>query len=188
VLITQHLNLDVARGCDGLFDVHGAVAERFFGLAARALQGLGELGLAVDAPHAFTTAARARLEQHRVAHCGRRRFGFVQRRGGAAWYDGHAGVLHPLPGARLVTHFVDGARGRSDEHHAGSLASATQLRALGQESIAGVNPPGTDRARSIDDALGVEVRGAPLADAHRGVGAANVERVLVGVGVDRHRG
>ena len=69
------------------------------------------------------------------------------------------------------------------------LADLGQVGALGQESVAGMDGVGAGDLRGADDRRHVQVAvgAARRPDADVLVGEANVQRVLVGLGVHGHR-
>src|SRR4029453_4810329 len=66
VLVAEESNFDVARRDYVLFDQDVLVAERRHGLTRGAFQRSFEIGVFIDAAHAFAAAARRRLDQDRV--------------------------------------------------------------------------------------------------------------------------
>src|SRR5205807_10425324 len=70
--VGEHLDLDVARLLDVALEEDGGVAEGPLGGAPRRLEPGPQLGLVAGDAHADATAAGARLDEHRVAHPGRR--------------------------------------------------------------------------------------------------------------------
>src|SRR5438477_8642853 len=63
--IGEYLHFDVARPIEEPLDVQCPVAERRQRLAARRLDGIGELAASADAAHALAAAARRCLDQER---------------------------------------------------------------------------------------------------------------------------
>src|ERR1700731_2553178 len=68
MLVTQHLDLDVAWVGDEFLDEHAIVAERGFGLRARPHETLRNLGRAAGDPHALATAPSRGLDHDRKAY------------------------------------------------------------------------------------------------------------------------
>ena len=66
-VVAQHLDLDVARRDERLLDVERGVAERGLRLGRGGGERILELVRSLDEPHPLAAAARARLEQDRVA-------------------------------------------------------------------------------------------------------------------------
>jgi len=192
VAVGQHLDLDVARPLDVALDKHARVGEAGARLVGRGDHALGDLlGRARDA-HALAAAAGRRLDHHRVAD----RLGDLDGMLGAleraeeAGHRRHAGGLGQLLRLDLVAHRRDGARPRADESDAGRAERLGEGGALGQEAEAGMHRLRPGVARRRDEARDVEValgRGG-AADRDRLVGLQDVQRVGVGLGVDRDRG
>ena len=65
--VADDLHLDVARLLDAFFEVDVAVTEGLFGLGAAAFEGLLELVLALDRPHAAAAAAGDGLDEGAAA-------------------------------------------------------------------------------------------------------------------------
>ena len=100
----------------------------------------------------------------------------------AAFISSRARVLEPIASIAL--------RRRPDEGDPGVLARLGERRVLGQEAVAGVHGLGAGLAAHLEDALDVEVAlGRRRAAQQVGlVGARDVQRVAIELGVDRHRG
>ena len=104
--------------------------------------------------------------------------------------DGHArGVGGPARGG-LVTHGLDGLRGRPDEPHAGVGDRLDELRPFGQEPVPRMHQGGLRASRGVHDRLDRQVgaRGGWWADAERTVSHLHMERVAVRIGVDGDAG
>jgi hypothetical protein len=65
--VAEELHLDVARALDEALAEHPVVAECRLRLAPRRRQGVLELGLVADDPHAAPAAAGGRLDHEREA-------------------------------------------------------------------------------------------------------------------------
>ncbi len=65
--VAQHLDLDVARGCEIFLQVDRIVSKRRFRLGARGRERRRQVGGAVRDLHAAPAAARCRLDQDRKA-------------------------------------------------------------------------------------------------------------------------
>jgi len=81
-------------------------------------------------------------------------------------------------------------RGGTDENDAGLLAFGREDGILGKEPIAGVDGSGAVLLCGIEDAVDAQVAvgGRSGADALRLIRHADVRRIAVGVGIDRHGG
>ncbi len=105
---------------------------------------------------------------------------------GRARHDRHAGLPHQLARACLRAHRLDRRCRRPDEHGAAVLERLGEGRVLGQEAVAGVDRLGARALDRLDQLLDVEVAlgGRPGAEQVGLVGALDVERVAVELGVD----
>ncbi len=187
--VGEHLHLDVARRRDVFLDQHARVAERRFPLARRAFERGIELGVLVDAAHAFAAAACHGLDQHRIADL----VGLLLQEfrvlllAVIARHHRHAGLLHQRLGLILQSHRADRVRRRTDEHDARSRAGFGKLRVLGEEAVARMDALRAGTQRHLDQLLDDQIalaRGR-RADQMRLVGDARVQRACVGLGVDR---
>ena len=190
VLVAQHLDFDVARVLDVFLDEHAVVAERALRLRARADKAFRDLGFVVRDPQALAAAAGRRLDHHRIADLGGDllRLRLVGDLALIARHGRDLGLGGGLLGRDLVAHGVDGVGVGPDEHDAGLGERARKRRPLGEEAVARMHRLGAGRAAGSDDRLDRQIalgRGR-RADPHRLVGHLDVQRVLVGVGIDRH--
>src|SRR5262245_52744509 len=187
-MVAENLELDVARRLDVLLDVDVTDAERRFGLALRRLDRVRQLAGRTHDAHTASAAARGRLHDHRVADVLREleRLLLALDRAVAAGQDRDARFLHHAPRPRLVAHQPDDLRIRTDELDVARFADFGEVRALGKESVAGMdrvragNLGGADHRRDVQIAVGAARR----ADPDILVGEADVQRVLVGFRID----
>ena len=87
----------------------------------------------------------------------------------------------------LVAHRGDGVGIRPDEDDAGRLQRARKRLALGEEAVARMHRLGAGRLAGLDDLVDDQIalgRGR-RADVHRLVRHLDMQRVAVGVGIDR---
>ena len=189
VCVGEDLDLDVARGGDAALDQHPVVAEAGTGLAPRPFERIGESGLGVGAPHPLAAAARDRLDQYRKADAA----GVVEERSlvlrlaVVAGDHRHPGFLHQALGRILQAHRADRAGGRPDEDDARRGACLDEGGVLGKESVSGVHRIRPRCGRRRDHPLDVQVapRRGRGTESPRLAGRRDVQRVPVGVGVDR---
>ena len=99
-----------------------------------------------------------------------------------------ASLLHRPARARLVAQQLDDVRVGTDEPDVTRLADLGEVRRFRQESVAGMDRVGAGNLGGADDRRHVEVAvgAARRADADVLVGEADVQRVLVGLGVHGH--
>jgi hypothetical protein len=102
--------------------------------------------------------------------------------------SGVPGTIGP-PRGGLVAHHVDRLRRRPDEHEPRLGHRPREVRSLGQEPVPRVDGGSPGPLGGLEDRADRQVRvdGQRRADAVRGVGHLDVERIPVGVGVDGHR-
>ena len=187
--ITEHLELDVARRFDVLFDQHARIAERGFRLAARGGERVVEIGMLVDPPHAAAAAARHRLDEHGIADL----IGLALEEGVGlhvaviARNHRHAGLLHQGLGAILEAHGADRRRRRADEGDAGAQRGFGEIGILGKKAIPGMDALRAGAAGNLDQTLDVEIAFARRRRPDRVglVAGAHVKRRSVGLGIDR---
>ena len=140
VAVGKHLHLDVAGRNECLLDVDSAVAERREGLDGRRRERLLQLGRGGDEPHAFSAAARRRLQQHGIAEvvCGGACVGGT-RHAVCAGDDRDSGLLHRRLRPHLVPHLFHDFRARADEGEVALGARTHERRVLREEAVAGMN-------------------------------------------------
>ncbi len=187
--VADDLDLDVARPRHQALDVDVAVAEGGERLRPAALVGVVERRERRDDAHPAPAAAGDRLDHHRVARGERAEEapGVLERRGAArTGQDGDAAALRERARLGLVAEQLERLRTRADERDARGRASAREIRALGEEAVAGVNRVAPGVVRDAHDLLGVEIRARPAAaERARLVGARDVQRARVVLGEDR---
>ncbi len=148
------------------------------------------VGRANDA-HAAAAAAVAGLDDDRVAEVGGDLLGLLLGLDGAvaAGQRADTRLLHRPAGARLLAHQADHRRARADELDVAGLAHLGEVGALGEEAVAGVDGIGAGDLGGADDGGHVQVAlaAARRTDADVLVGEADVQAVLVGLGLDGDR-
>ena len=183
VLVADDLDLDVARLLAVPLHEHLGVAERGLRFVATHRPRVEELFLLVDDLHAATTAAGARLEDHREADALR---GLEQRDlvvdSRRAGQHRHARFRHRGARADLVAHQAHRLGRRTDPRQLALLADLGEVGVLGEKAIAGMHGVGAGDFGGRDDHRHVEVALARRrrADADRFVGELDVQRVGVG--------
>ena len=183
--VAKHLDLDVARPLEVALDQHPVVAEGGLRLPFGTLQLGGESLFLENHLHALAAAASGRLDQHRVADA--RRFllekGRVLLLAVVARHQRHAGLFHQSLGRRLVAHRGDCFGRGSDKDDSGLAAGRGEIGVLGQETVTRMDRLRARLACRREDGVDVEV----VLDAPRLVGAPHMQRIAVGVRMDRHR-
>ena len=191
VPVTEHLDFDVARVDDEFFDEHPVVAERGFRLRSGAREPLRDLGAGAGDAHALAAAAGRGLDHDRVADLGGDPHRVLVVLDGAeeARHGRHLGDRSGLLGRDLVAHGGDGLRVRTDENDAGGGKRRRERLAFGQEAVTWMHRFGAARPARGHDLLDREIAlgCCRRADGHGRVGHFDVQRILVGVGIDRDR-
>src|SRR4051812_23745504 len=136
--IGEYLHLDVARRGDEFLDQHARVAECGLSFAHRAFERGFELGMLVDAAHAFAAAARDRLDQYRVADLVSLLLEKLRvlQLAMIARDHRHAGFLHQRLGAILQAHGANCGRRRADEDNPRLSTGFGELRILRKKAVA----------------------------------------------------
>ncbi len=193
VRVREHLDLDVTRVGQVALEVHGRVGEELLALAGGALEGGLELVIRQRDPEALAAAAARGLDRDRVAdrlldHPA----GVVDGldRLGRPRDDRDAGIAHQLARAGLGAHRLDRRRGRPDEHRAAVLERLREARVLGQEAVSRVHGLGAGALDRVEQLVDREIALARRAGTEQVglVGALDVQRVAVELGVDRDGG
>ncbi len=184
VLVGQDLHLDVARVLDELLEIHGAVAERGFGLRARGVKTGDERRLVARDAHAASAAARRGLDHHRVTDLLRdvERALLVVDRAVRSGHDGNTGFFRELSCGDLVAELRDRLRLGTDEVDLARAAHLGEVRVLRQESVARMDRFDVGHFGGGDDRRNVEVRlrARRRTDADRVVRLPQMYRVGVG--------
>jgi hypothetical protein len=107
-----------------------------------------------------------------------------------AGHERRTGLHRDVPGLHLVAEGDDRLGRGADPGQPGVDDRAGEVGVLGEEAVAGVHRVGAGLPRGVDDLVDDQVRVTRRAAAERErlVGRAHVQRVAVGVGVDRHAG
>ena len=142
-------------------------------------------------PHALAAAAGGSLDHHGIADLvgDLDRMLLVLDDAEMAGHGGDVGFRRGLLGFDLVAHRGDGAGIGADEDDAGRFERPRKGFAFGQEPVAGMHRLGAGLAAGLDDLLHHEVafgrRRRPDQDGV--IGHFDMERVAVGLGIDRDR-
>ena len=190
VLVAEHLDLDMPRLLDIFLDEHAVVAEARLGLRLRRDEAFLHLLAAIGDAHALAAAAGAGLDHHRIADL----VGDLDRLLGVLDHAEMTGNRRDLRLRRellrldLVAHRLDGLDVGSDKHDAGLFERPGEGGVLRQEAVAGMDRLGAGRLGRGDDLADIEIGlgGLRRADRNGLVGHIDVQRVAVGLGIDRH--
>ena len=189
--VAEDLHLDMARIMDIFFHIQTAVAEIRNRLGGRAVVGILEI---LDAErHANTLAAAAGrgLEHNGIADTLGLADGFVEvtERAVRAQSDRNAGRNRVALGFRFVAHQADGRGGRADKGKTCLRGALGEVRVFRQKAEARMNGLTAGRNRRRNDVIHVEiaVSGACGTDADRLVCNLRMERLAVGLGINRYR-
>ncbi len=188
VVVAQDLDLDVAGLGQVTLDVALVPGEVGQGFPLGRLEGVGSLVGAVDDLHAPSAAAEGGLDGDRPTVLGAEgdHLVGVGEEVGVAGDAGNTDVGRGGPGADLVTHDLDGRRGRSDEGDAPLGDGPSEVCVLAEEAVAGMDGVGPRAFDGIQDGVGVEVAlGRRLPAEGEGlIGQSDMQGVTVELGVD----
>ena len=192
MLVAQHLDFDVTRIGDELLDEHTVVAEARFRLRAGARKTLGQFGAAMSDAHALAAAARGGLDHDRVADLVGDPFGLlvvfddpeVTRHGR------DLGRSRRLLALDLIAHGADRFRVRPDEDDAGVGESLGESLTFGEKAVARMHGLGAGRLAGGDDLVDEQIalRGRWGSDQDGFVGHLDMQRVAIGLGINRDGG
>ena len=191
MLVAKHLNFNMAGIDDEFFHENPVVAERGFRLGFRARKAFGDLLPRVGDAHALAAAARGGLDHHGIADfvgdfgCMFRALDHAEEAGDRRDFRRVSEFLR----FDLVAHRPDRARVRADENDAGLGERFGKGGALGKKAIARMHRLGAGFPGRGDDLFDHEIGlgGRRRTDRHRLVGHLDVQRILVGLGINRDR-
>ena len=189
--VGDDLRFDVVRVFHEPFQEHLGPAEVGLRFPRRPLERLFEMGAVAHQVHTFAAAAERRLHDQREPDpLGLAFRGLQVDRFGRARHDRHAGRIGRPSRRGLVAHDLDRRCGGPDEREPCLAHRLGEVRALGQESVPGMHEGGLRPAGRVDDRLDRQVgrRRRGGSDAEGLIGHLDVERIAVGVGVDRDAG
>ena len=191
VLVAQHLDFDVAGIDDEFLDEDPVVAERRLGFRFGKTEPFGDFRGRMRDPHPLAAAAGGGLDHDGIADGvgDLHRMLLVGDDAEEARHGRDIGLCRRLLGLDLVAHRGDGAGVGTDEDDAGLGKRARKGFALGQEPVAGMHGLRAGLAAGLDDLLHHQIafgrRRRPDQDGV--IGHLDVERVAVGLGIDRDR-
>jgi hypothetical protein len=146
-------------------------------------------GLVVRDAHALAAASRAGFQHHRVADLGGRldRVVGISQNARETGNGVDARFIGELLGCDLVAHRFDGARVGADKHNTRFRQRLAEPGIFGQEPVTRVHRLGAGVAAGLDDAVAQQVtlRRGRCADVDSFISHADMQRVPIGVGVDR---
>ena len=190
--VAEYLHFDMPRAAHQLLQIDLVLAESGLGLALGREDGVEQLVLQLDRPHAAPAAAPGGLEHQGIADADGRaldRLGVVGQRL-ARGHHGHADRTGEVAGRHLVAEDAHGLRPWTDEDDAGRVAGLRELRIFGEEAVAGVDGVDLRLLGDTDDFVDREIgfeRPAALAYLIGFVCLESVQGKLVFLGIDRDR-
>ncbi len=192
VPVAQHLDLDMLRLHQVLFNEDIVVAEGLVGLSLHQLEGGLDLLGPVTAAHPAAAASGGRLEDDGKPIGHRPLQGLVGVPQGlfGAGYGGHAAGQGRRLGRQLVAHLGQDAGVRTDKSDLRLLAGAGEFGVLGEEPIARMDSVHASPLGQIDDAGDIQISpqgGFVLPDQVGLVGLGAEERIGVLIGIHGHR-
>ncbi len=191
VLVAQYLEFDMARVLDIAFQVEVAIAKSARGLRLRLTVERGQFIFIAHNAHAAPAASGRCLDDDGKANLPRPFLRFFHRSDHAvgAGNDRHSVLLHG--GARLFffAHQPYDIGSRSDELDVTGLADFREVGIFGKQAVAGMDGVHVCDFGRADHRRNVEItlRQLRRPDANRLVGKAHVQRIPVGLAVDRDR-
>ena len=182
--VGKDLDFDVARLFKIFFQIEAGVAEGVEGFGGSIAPSGGEVGIAGDHPHAFSTAAGNGFEENRVAHRLRESLGFFRFFDGVvgAGDGGNVAAASELAAGGFRAERFHGFGGGADENDAGLFASARERGIFGEKTIAGVDGVAVGAAGDVDYFIDAQIAfaGRRGADGIGFIGEANVKGGAVG--------
>ena len=161
VSVAEDLHLHVPRPFDVALEEHRRVTEGRLRLAARAGNGLGEVGGRADDAHPLATAPCGGLHQHRVADLCTPREQVGLDQGPVELHPGnerHAGHRCNALGLDLEGHRPHRVGCRPDPDQPGIRYGRGEVGVLREEAVPGVHGIGTCSERGVEHLRSVEVR------------------------------
>jgi hypothetical protein len=191
VLVAEHLDFDVARIDDELLDEDAVVAEGRLRLGLRALEPVRNFILRMGDAHALAAAAGGGLDHDRIADLA----GNLDRVLRVFDHPEEARHRRNFSGGRrflrfdLVAHRLDGADVRADERDLCFLERFGKGRTLGKKAVARMHRFRAHLLAGVDDLVDQKIGlgGGRRTDVDGLVRHLDMQRVLVGVGIDRDR-
>ncbi len=191
VLVSHHLDFDMAWAFDELLDEHAVVAERCQPLALGRLEPFAHILLAIGQPHPLAAAARARLHHHRIADARRdpHRFLGIGDLAQETGDDIDPGLLGQLLRFDLVAHRGDRGGRRPDKGDPRLGARLGKTLALRQEAIARMDAIRAGLLGRLQDQIGEQIalprRRRP--EPHRLIRHQHMRAARIGIRIDRDR-
>ena len=189
--VAEHLEFDMPRIAEILFQIDGVVAERVLRFGPRLHHLRFQLVLRLDHLHAAPASPGGRLDQHRIADlCGDLdRFFHAFDRAVGTRHQRQAELAGSALGLHLVPHQPDMLGAGADPDDIVQLDDLGEPSILGQKPIARMNCIGVRQLGGRNDIGNVEIGigGGGRADADRLVGQPHVHRIAVGGRMDCDR-
>ena len=170
MLVTQHLNFDVAWMFDVFFEVDRPILEGAFGFLTCRCQTGFQTDIVMRHAHTAATTACCCLDQHRIAHF----MGQFQRvflagdQPFATWHDWHIGRHGQLAGLVFVAQLAHSLFGRADELDVTRAAYLGKMSVFREEAVTRVNGLHIPDFGGGDDSRNIEIafRSHPWPDAN----------------------
>ena len=138
VMISHNLKLDVMRIDDEFFDVYVPVPKSFLGFMTRPTKCRHQARFVVRHAHAAAATACCRFDHHRIADFLRNLNRILLRLHNsiASRRNRHTGFPRKSPSSVFVAHGLHCTRRGTDEFNIAALADFSEMRVLGEKSIA----------------------------------------------------
>ena len=191
MLVAEHLNFDVARIDDELFNENAVVTERGFCLRLCEVEAFFDFGLRVRNAHALAAAACGGLDHDRIADLVGDLHGMlaVLDHTEIARHRRNLGLRRGLFRFDLVTHRGNRVRVRSNEDDPGGRQCTRKRLALRKKAITRMHSLGAGLAAGFDDLVHdkIALGGLRWTDVNRLVRHFHVQGIAIGIGIDGHR-
>src|SRR5579871_543488 len=190
MLISQHLKFNVPGALNELLHVEVAISECGGSFGLSGIKQVLNFAFASNDAHAAPSTASRSFYDNGVADfssAGNGLFDTAKHPIGAG-QDGHVGFFHRLTGFFFFAHEANHTGRRPYEFDAAALANLGEVGILAEKAIPrmdGVNVGDFCRA-DYSGNIQIALRGARRPDAYRFIGKAHMERITVGIAVNRY--
>src|SRR6267142_1491150 len=191
MLVAEHLKLNVPRMLQKTFRINIRRAKGLLRFAAGSFIRGKQFLLLPHNAHAAAPAARDRFQNEWISDLGSF-FGellFAFNRALTAWNRRQARRLHFPPRAILLAHHFNNFWPRPDEGDFARFTHFGKVRILRKEAVSRMDGIHICNFRGADDLRNIQITFAAAGgpDAHGFISKSYVERIPVGLGIDRNR-
>ena len=188
--IAQDLNFDMAGLGNEFLDEDTVITKGACRLILGRLEPLAGLLVIPRDAHALAAAARRGLDHHGVSDLARDFHSLIRIRD-QPHISGHSRdtrLLGDFLGSDLIAHGFNRACGRANKGHACGLQRLGEFHVLGQKTIARMHSLGPAFLDGRHDLIDHDIAfiGGGRADMDRFISHFYMQRVAIGIGIDRH--